>query len=1086
MKSRWLWLLLAVPLALGLSRLRFDTEILNLLPARLPEVQGLKLWQENFAGSADLLITIRTDDAELSARLAESLAGAMRAEPGLTKEIHWQAPWREHPGDSAELVATMWLNQPPGVLAELRNRLEPDRVTARLTQLREQLTVSLSPDELARLSYDPLGLLDLPGAATPFAQASGDGPPFASADGTFRVIHVQPPPLTGGYQASIDWLKRINERIAAWQTQTTEAKELKLGLTGGPAFVAEISSSMENDMRGSATGTALIVALLFGLAHRRLRPLLWMIALLGLILLFTMAAGGLIFGRLNVVSLGFAAILLGLGVDYALVLYQERLTHPGHSLAEVRRWTSSGIWWSAVTTAGAFALLNFGGLPGLAQLGSLVAIGVTVSAGVMIAWFLPPLESSFAGEKVSARADLEMTGLQRLKWALPVASLFLAFGAFALVSLRAPGIDASATPLRPTRSAAYEVMAELRRELGGDETWPVLVTGASEQAVADRFARLQTTLTELAGSGLIESFTLPDALWPNPRHQVANDDAVAGMLAREDAVITAAKTAGFTDDSLALGKQVFATWSRAMTTTNRFAADNAVSRWALRQSAARADGRWIAAGMIKPVPESDGSAWINRVQGEGVIVAAWERLGPAIFNEVKSRLGWLFLAVIAAQLFALWMAFRNLREVALSLATLALAGLLLLALMSLAGWSWNLMNLMAVPLLLGATEDYSIHTQLALRRHGGDLRRTFHSTGKAVLLCAATTVAGFSSLAFSSNAGLASLGKICAAGVACAAFVTCGFLPAWWRLFCAARGVPGAQVAASKPSRLYGSFAWRLGMACVRALPGGLARFAGVTLARCYAAIAVDRRRIVEANLLPAVNGDVPEAKRLTRQLFKNFGIKIADLLRYESGVGVDPLFCELPTRERFTLPPGRGVLLLTIHLGNWEFGAPLLRRIGVNLVVITLAEPGTGFTKVRERARQRWGVETLVIGQDAFAFVEVLKRLQAGAVIALLVDRPPAGSGVAVELFGRPFNASVSAAELARASGCALLPVVIPWTSAGYEVLALPEIGYERAKLGDRESRRVLTQEILRAFEPVIRQHPDQWFHFVPIWPPK
>ena len=115
----------------------------------------------------------------------------------------------------------------------------------------------------------------------------------------------------------------------------------------------------------------------------------------------------------------------------------------------------------------------------------------------------------------------------------------------------------------------------------------------------------------------------------------------------------------------------------------------------------------------------------------------------------------------------------------------------------------------------------------------------------------------------------------------------------------------------------------------------------------------------------------------------------------------------------------------------------------------------------MRERARRRWGVETLVIGQDAFAFVEVLKRLQAGAVIALLVDRPPPGSGVAVELFGQPFNASASAAELARASGCALLPVAIPWTPAGYEVLTLPEIQYERAKLGDRESRRALTQEM-------------------------
>ena len=68
MKSRpWLWLLLLLPVAFGLSRLRFDTEVLNLLPARLPEVQGLKLWQEHFAGAGDLLITIRTGDAAISA-----------------------------------------------------------------------------------------------------------------------------------------------------------------------------------------------------------------------------------------------------------------------------------------------------------------------------------------------------------------------------------------------------------------------------------------------------------------------------------------------------------------------------------------------------------------------------------------------------------------------------------------------------------------------------------------------------------------------------------------------------------------------------------------------------------------------------------------------------------------------------------------------------------------------------------------------------------------------------------------------------------------------------------------------------------
>jgi hypothetical protein len=52
-----------------------------------------------------------------------------------------------------------------------------------------------------------------------------------------------------------------------------------------------------------------------------------------------------------------------------------------------------------------------------------------------------------------------------------------------------------------------------------------------------------------------------------------------------------------------------------------------------------------------------------------------------------------------------------------------------------------------------------------------------------------------------------------------------------------------------------------------------------------------------------------------------------------------------------------------------------------------------------------------------------------------------------------------------------------------GYRAVVMPEFTYDRRALGDRAKRRELTQQILRAFEPVIRQHRDQWFHFVPIW---
>ena len=99
-------------------------------------------------------------------------------------------------------------------------------------------------------------------------------------------------------------------------------------------------------------------------------------------------------------------------------------------------------------------------------------------------------------------------------------------------------------------------------------------------------------------------------------------------------------------------------------------------------------------------------------------------------------------------------------------------------------------------------------------------------------------------------------------------------------------------------------------------------------------------------------------------------------------------------------------------------------------------------------------------------------------------MDRPPAANAVTVELFGQPLAGSIAPAELARASGCALLPVYLPRTGEGYAAHILPPIAYDRRALGDREARRALTGEILRAFEPAICQHPDQWFHFVPLWP--
>jgi predicted exporter len=86
--------------------------------------------------------------------------------------------------------------------------------------------------------------------------------------------------------------------------------------------------------------------------------------------------------------MGFAAILLGLAVDYAVVHYQEALAHPDLSIPQIRSAIAPSILWAAVTTIAAFLALNFGGLPGLGQLGTLVGMGVSLAALIMVYEFM--------------------------------------------------------------------------------------------------------------------------------------------------------------------------------------------------------------------------------------------------------------------------------------------------------------------------------------------------------------------------------------------------------------------------------------------------------------------------------------------------------------------------------------------------------------------------------------------------------------------------------------------------------------------------------------------------------------------------
>ena len=284
---------------------------------------------------------------------------------------------------------------------------------------------------------------------------------------------------------------------------------------------------MQRDLSGSVAGTAVVIALLFWLTHRRWLPMLWLLTLLALILAATLALGGLVLGTISVVSMGFAAVLLGLAVDYAVVHYQEALAHPQLSVPEIRRAIAPSILWAAITTISAFLVLNFGGLPGLAQLGTLVAIGVALAALVMVMIFLPPL---FPGRRKApptqsprgwwsyfippreTLAPLVAPAERPYRRAALVATGLLIFVAGALLCFHRPGLDQTANALRPQRGEAETALDEMTTEMGipQDALW-LIVSGRKEAEVYQRLTVAEAALSQARSNRLVGEYLLPTA-----------------------------------------------------------------------------------------------------------------------------------------------------------------------------------------------------------------------------------------------------------------------------------------------------------------------------------------------------------------------------------------------------------------------------------------------------------------------------------------------------------------------------------------------------------------------------------------------
>ena len=182
-------------------------------------------------------------------------------------------------------------------------------------------------------------------------------------------------------------------------------------------------------------------------------------------------------------------------------------------------------------------------------------------------------------------------------------------------------------------------------------------------------------------------------------------------------------------------------------------------------------------------------------------------------------------------------------------------------------------------------------------------------------------------------------------------------------------------------------------------------------------------------------------------------------------------------------LARGTGAIVVTAHLGHWELGGLMLAHRGVPLTVITLEEPTSELTRWREACRRQLGIKTITVGPGhPFSFVEMIQTLRRNELLAMLVDRPYAGTGTPVQFFGHQTEFSTAPAVLHQHTGAAVLPAfVLQDGCGGYLTMAEPLIPMNASS--GPETLAANTQRIATIFEEIIRRHPEQWFNYVPIW---
>jgi predicted RND superfamily exporter protein len=824
-RYRWIFtvvVFLSVVAILLASRLRFDTEVLGLLPQNEPVVQRFQDTLSEFGSLDYFLVVVRVPDGAVLPpyeMFVERLGGELDDVEGF-ESVQYEF------GRLQELVveflpsSVVFLDEEN--LEKLAAKVSESALRSRAEELRRVLSTPQSMVLKDLIRYDPLGvagvfLNQLEGTRAGLSIDWSSGY-FLSSDRKVFLLLAKPRRPAQDVDFSRRLVADVEERIA----RTTEEWRADLGdpsivapevALGGRHVIGVADAGLiQRDVFANVLTSMVGVLTLFLLAFRRFGPLLYAFIPLSLGLILTFGFSSLAFGTLSAATSGVAALLIGLGIDFVIVSYgrfvEERRAGLDLDEALARMSGSSGraVVIGGVTSAATFFAFGVTDFTGLYQMGYLTGVGILLCMAAVIV-LLPAMlawsEDLHRRRRSIPRRFLHGFGSGRLiplcvryPWPVLIGGAVVTIAAaFSATGLK---FDDNVQAMRPKGNPGVEVRDEVaeRFQVGLDQMMLVVEADTPEEVidVANRITRQARMLVE--SEVLRDVDSIASLIPPADRQGYA-----LGWLERERSgrmnverirsqFADALAAEGLRIEPFAEGLELF---SRAIGRRHPVTVPEIQStphgEKLLERYLRPTDGGWKSVIYLVPPPKT----WRREPPPDALALADSAGNGSYLTGAnvlsrfVRERI--LRDAVLAAVLgfvvvaILLWIDYRRLGEAVFSLAPLAMGLVWMLGMMAALDLPMNFMNIFVSTMIIGIGVDYGVHMIHRYREFSGRdaerLREGLVETGKAITLAALSTIVGFGSLSRSHYPGLSSMGLVAIIGAVATCLVAITVLPAF-------------------------------------------------------------------------------------------------------------------------------------------------------------------------------------------------------------------------------------------------------------------------------------------------------------------